>query len=68
MKLSKNTKDVIKVLLLLGVAVQFADYALVLLNKLPSYPMDKIVKIIVCSVVAGFIGYFLLLVLWDKEK
>lgn len=66
MKLSKNTKDVIKVLLLLGVAVQFANYALALLNKLPSYPMDTLVKIIVCSIVAGVVGYVLSLVLWDK--
>lgn len=35
MKLSKNTKDVIKLLLLLGVAVQLADYAQTLLSKLP---------------------------------
>ncbi|WFB95688.1 hypothetical protein PDI73_10030 [Lactococcus lactis] len=66
MKLSKNTKDVIKVLLLLGVAVQFANYALELLNKLPSYPMDTLVKIIVCSIVAGVVGYVVSLVLWDK--
>ncbi|CAJ1225293.1 hypothetical protein LLWA12L8_FAMOGCFE_02106 [Lactococcus lactis] len=68
MKLSKNTKDVIKVLLLLGVAVQFADYAQALLSKLPPYPMDTFVKVIICCIVAGFVGYFLSLVLWDKGK
>ena len=68
MKLSKNVKDTTKGIVLLFVAVQFADYAQELLKKLPSYPMDFIIRILICCLVAGFTGYFLSLVFWDNKK
>ena len=68
MKPSKSTKDIIKVLVLLEVAVKFGNLTDSLLNKLPAYPMDTLVKVVISSVVTGFVGYFLSLVFWDNSK
>jgi hypothetical protein len=68
MKLSKNAKNIVKILVLLEVAVQFGNYTQSLLEKFPHYPMDTLINIVICMLVTGFTGYFLSLVFWDNEK